>query len=136
MSKPEDLEDLVDPVDIPLDLPTPEKGLSESVAASVAAAQSALEDSMQKASALQMTAMQTAIGEFKAAAEQAQGLVTQLTETLSLVEDLKAETLELVEALSLPSKEDLEDLSGGGRIEESNLAKPKHIQILKTILSK
>jgi len=122
-------------VDLPLQPPTPEV-LSDSVAASVAAAQSALEDSMQKASALQMTAMQTAIAEFKAATEEIRGLSGLMTGVLEQMEDLKGEALELVEALLPLQSEAQEDRKDGENILQSTIGKPTHIKILKTILSK
>ena len=134
MDKPEDLLDNPLEVDIPLETPNPE-GLSVSVAESVAAAQAALEDSMNKAAALQMTAMTTAITEFKTATEEVKGLFTALTDVLSQAEDLKLEALELVEALT-PLEEGPDGPQDGGRIQNSTVNKPKHIQILKTILSK
>jgi DNA anti-recombination protein RmuC len=135
MDKPEELLDNPQEVTIPLETPKVE-GLSESVAASVAAAQAALEDSMTKASAIQMTAMQTAIAEFKSAAEEVRGLSAMLTAVLSQVEDLKLEALELVEALTPQANEGQEGQSDGGRIDNSTVQKPKHIQIMKKILSR
>ncbi len=135
MDKPEELLNL--PPEETIDIPEviPEKGLSESVAESVKAAQSALEDSMQKAAALQMTAMQTAITEFKTATEEVKGLMTQVSGLLAQVDDLKAEALELVEALT-PQEEDQEDQEGGGRIQSSTIGKPAHMTIIKKILSR
>ncbi len=130
------LEDKAEVLQIPEVIETAEKGLSESVAASVAAAQSALEDSMQKASALQMTAMQTAITEFKAAAESMQGLMSQMEVLLSQADDLKAEALELVEALTPQQSEGQGGQSDGESFQTSTLNKPKHMTILKQILSK
>lgn len=108
------------------------KGLSASVAASVAVAQKALEDSMTKAQAMQMEALSQSIQEFKAAQDMLKETVAQVADLLSQAEDLKAEALELVTALTPNTQEDGSPAEEG--VHQSNIQKPAHIRILKTIL--
>lgn len=120
---------------VQLEIPTADssKILSDSVAASVAVAQQALEDSMNKAQAMQMEAMSQAIQEFKAAQELLTQTVEQVRDLLSQAEDLKAEALELVTALTPQTTTDDGSQEGEG-VHQSNIQKPAHIRILKTIL--
>jgi hypothetical protein len=90
----------------------------------------ALEDSMTQAAALQMTALETAIAEFKGETENLRGLCGTIRDVLSQVEDLKMETLELVEAL-----QNADPSEGLEKIEKSQIQTTPGRKIIKAILA-